>query len=125
MGTIICPNRNCQKELSDQFKECPFCGTPLDGKNSDTHSDGITLNNSLIKRELIVRSGWYTFATIMIILGGLAVAFTLLATLNEDSSWTTFFIVFASYLLELGLWAIIQLLAGIKQSVEKIASQNK
>ena len=27
--TIICPNKTCGKEVSVEFTECPFCGTPL------------------------------------------------------------------------------------------------
>ncbi len=28
MGTIICSNSFCRKEYHEDFKECPFCGTP-------------------------------------------------------------------------------------------------
>ena len=69
------------------------------------------------------KSGWHTFATIMIILGGLAVLVTLIAVLSERSwhrSWTPFFIVLGGYLMELGFWAIVQLLADIKLGVDKL-----
>lgn len=66
-------------------------------------------------------SKWYTFAKIMIILGGIAVAilfFAELLTRERDRDWTAFFIVLGSYLMELGFWAIVQLLAGIKYNLD-------
>lgn len=74
------------------------------------------------------KSGWYTFATIMIILGGIAVLITLFAVLFESSwrrNWSPFFIVLGGYLLELGFWAIVQLLAGIKQGVDTLLQKTK
>lgn len=73
------------------------------------------------------RSGWFTFATVMIILGGIAVAITLIAVLADEwhRNWTPFFIVLGGYLLELGFWAIVQLLAGIKQGVDTLLQNTK
>ena len=73
------------------------------------------------------RSGWYTFAIVMIILGGIAVVITLIAVLSEEwnRNWTPFFIVLGGYLMELGFWAIVQLLAGIKQGVDKLLQNTK
>ena len=73
------------------------------------------------------RSGWYTFAKVMIILGGIAFAITLIAVLADDwhRNWTPFFIVLGGYLMELGFWAIVQLLAGIKQGVDTLLQNTK
>lgn len=73
------------------------------------------------------RSGWHTFATAMIVLGGLAVAITLFAVLADDwdRNWTPFFIVLGGYLMELGFWAIVQLLANIKFDIDKLLAKGK
>ena len=73
------------------------------------------------------RSGWHTFATVMIVLGGIAVAITLIAVLADDwhRNWTPFFIVLGGYLMELGFWAIVQLLANIKLDIDKLLTKEK
>lgn len=78
--------------------------------------------------EAPTRSGWHGFATFMIILGGLAVLIVLLVTIAESSwhrNWTPFLIVLGAYLMELGFWAIVQLLAGIKQGVDTLLQKKK
>lgn len=73
------------------------------------------------------RSGWYAFAIVMIILGGLAVLITLIAVLVDDwnRNWTPFFIVLGGYLMELGFWAIVILLANIKLGMDKLLAREK
>lgn len=73
------------------------------------------------------RSGWYSFAEVMIVLGGLAVLITLIAVLADDwhRNWTPFFIMLGGYLMELGFWAIVMLLAGIKQGVDTLLQNTK
>lgn len=77
--------------------------------------------------EIAQRSKWHTFALIMIILGGIAVTITLIIVLLEGwhRDWTPFIIAAGSYLLELGFWAIVQLLAGIKQGVDTLLQNTK
>ena len=73
--------------------------------------------------EAPTRSGWHGFATFMIILGGVAVLIVLFVTLAERSwhrNWTPFLIVLGSYLMELGFWAIVQLLANIKLGIDNL-----
>lgn len=70
------------------------------------------------------RSKWHIFATVMIILGGVAVGITLIVVL-DNSNWTPFIIALGSYLVELGFWAIVQLLAGIKQDVDTLLQNKK
>ena len=67
-------------------------------------------------------SGWYTFATVMMVLGGIGVAVALLLCLSEssyDRDYTPFVIALGAYLVELGLWAIVQLLAKIEANTRK------
>ncbi len=75
--------------------------------------------------EKAERSRWYTFATVMMVLGGMAVLITLVMAIGDGygSSWMPFIVALASYLLELGFWATVQLLAGIKQGLDNL--QNK
>ena len=70
------------------------------------------------------RSKWHIFATVMIILGGVAVGITMIVVL-DNSNWTPFIIALGSYLVELGFWAIVQLLAGIKQDVDTLLQNKK
>lgn len=75
--------------------------------------------------EKAERSGWYTFATVMMVLGGLAVLVTLLIAISDsyNPNWIPFIVTLVSYLFELGFWATVQLLAGIKQGLDNL--QNK
>ena len=99
--------------------KCPVCGQPSEE----------FANLPQGKTNLgIKRSGWYTFATVMIILGGIAVLITLLSVIGQsskDRNWIPFFIVLGGYLMELGFWAIVQLLAGIKQGVDTLQQNSK
>ena len=67
-------------------------------------------------------SGWYGFATAMMIIGGLGVLITFIIAISDSYSpnWTPFFIALISYLFELGFWATVQLLAGIKQGIDNL-----
>ena len=71
------------------------------------------------------RSNWYVFATVMMILGGLGVLITFVVAISDDyhPNWVPFFVALISYMFELGFWATVQLLAGIKQGIENL--QNK
>ncbi len=75
--------------------------------------------------EKAERSNWYTFATVMMVIGGIGVLITLIIAIGDSyhPNWTPFFIALISYLFELGFWATVQLLAGIKQGVDNL--QNK
>ena len=68
--------------------------------------------------EAPTRSGWHGFATFMIILGGVAVLIVLERSWHRN--WTPFLIVLGSYLMELGFWAIVQLLANIKLGIDNL-----
>lgn len=78
--------------------------------------------------ETPTRSGWHGFATFMIILGGIAVIVVLFATLSEHRwhrDWTAFIAVLGGYLMELGFWAIVQLLANIKLGIDNLLLKMK
>ena len=66
--------------------------------------------------------GWHTFATVMMVLGALGVVIALLVCLSESSyhrNYTPFIIALGGYLIELGLWAIVQLLAKIEANTRR------
>lgn len=75
--------------------------------------------------EKAERSGWYGFATAMMIIGGLGVLITFIIAISNDyhPNWTPFLVALISYLFELGFWATVQLLAEIKQGIDNL--QNK
>lgn len=75
--------------------------------------------------EKAERSGWYGFATAMMVIGGIGVLITLIIAISDSyhPNWTPFFIALISYMFELGFWATVQLLAGIKQGIDNL--QNK
>lgn len=80
-----------------------------------------TIQLSTLKKE-VKRSNWYSFATVMMVLGGLAILVTLIFAI-EDNDWMPFIIAIASYLVELGFWSIVQLLAGIKQGIDNLLNK--
>ena len=66
--------------------------------------------------------GWYNFATVMMVLGAIGVLIVLLVCLSENSfnrDYTPLAFAVGGYLLELGLWAIVQLLAKIEANTRK------
>lgn len=71
------------------------------------------------------KSSWYNFAIVMMVLGGIAVFVTLIITVSDSyhRNWVPFIVALVSYLFELGFWATVQLLAGIKQGIDNL--QNK
>jgi len=74
------------------------------------------------------RSGWYIFALIMIIVGGLAVLITLIAVAADDSSdksWLSFWISLVSYLFVVGFFGIIMLLSQIKEVLDNMHNKMK
>lgn len=75
--------------------------------------------------EKAEKSNWYGFATAMMIIGGLGVLITFIIAISDDyhPNWIPFFVALISYLFELGFWATVQLLAGIKQGIDNL--QNK
>lgn len=64
---------------------------------------------------------WYTFATVMMVLGALGVVIALFVCLSEpfNRDYTPFIIALGGYLIELGLWAIVQLLAQIEANTRR------
>ena len=66
-------------------------------------------------------SAWSTFATAMMVLGGCGVLIVLYICMSESygRDYTPFFIALGGYILELGLWAIVQLLAKIERNTRK------
>ncbi len=66
--------------------------------------------------------GWYTFATVMMVLGAVGVVIALLVCMSESPyhrDYTPVVIALGGYLIELGLWAIVQLLAKIEANTRK------
>ncbi len=68
-----------------------------------------------------VPGAWYTFATVMMVLGALGVVIALFVCLSEpfNRDYTPFIIALGGYLIELGLWAIVQLLAKIEANTRR------
>ncbi len=66
-------------------------------------------------------SGWSTFANVMMVLGGVGVAIVLFVCLSESyhRDFTPFFLAFGGYLVELGMWATVQLLAKIERNTRE------
>lgn len=66
-------------------------------------------------------SGWSTFATVMMVLGGVGVLIVLYTCTSNGyhKDFTPFFIALGAYLGELGLWAMVQLLAKIERNTRK------
>ncbi len=114
---------SCGKQYNDQvFDKCPHCGfNPSMGKKEEIKSekDGEKLKTP----EL---SGWYSFATAIMVIESIAVVILLVVTLFSDySNWYLFLIVLGVYLFELAFLSIIQLLAGIKLGIEKLVNNNE
>lgn len=121
MSTVFCPNKLCGKEVSDQFEKCPFCGTPLDGEKGKIVKP---VDSKPEKRTAVYveRSGWYTYATIMMVLS--AIGFAVLAIASISMENISFFIIGLSEFIMFSLFCgIVQLLAGIKQGIDNL--QNK
>jgi hypothetical protein len=122
MGTIFCPNKLCGKELSDQFDKCPFCGTIL--KENTKIERAVTENqeSSIIKQNNPQRSGWYTFATIMMVIAGIGLLVLAAVSVIEENG--LFFLIGLGEFLMISLFCgIVQLLAGIKLGIDNL--QNK
>ncbi len=121
-GTVFCPNKLCGKEISDQFEKCPFCGTSLnDAKNNkeSIHTE-TTSNKQTIKT--VERSGWYTYATIMLVLSFIGLLILAILSLSEGNA--IFFIIGLGEFIMFSLFCgIVQLLAGIMQGIDNL--QNK
>jgi hypothetical protein len=118
MSTVFCPNKLCGKEVSDQFEKCPFCGTPLHEKK-----DGIveTVDSKSEKRTTVYaeRSGWYTYATIMMVLSAIGLVVLAIASISMEN--IIFFIIGLGEFIMFSLFCgIVQLLAGIKQGIDNL-----
>lgn len=117
-STIICPNKLCGKEVSDQFEKCPFCGTSL----QEAKNDKVENNPNRPTVKYVERSGWYTYATIMIVLS--AIGLLILAELSLSEENAIYFIIGLGEFILFSLFCgIVQLLAGIKQGIDNL--QNK
>ena len=120
MSTVICPNKLCGKEISDQFAKCPFCGTSLVEVKETNKSNEPQVKEQASK--YVERSGWYTYATIMLVLsiiGLIVLAIVSILSLNI----VFFFIGLGEFILFSLFCGIVQLLAGIKQGIDNF--QNK
>lgn len=118
MSTVFCPNKLCGKEVSDQFEKCPFCGTPLDGEKDKPINPGDSTSE---KRTAVYveRSGWYTYATIMMILS--AIGLVVLAIVSISMENIIFFIIGLGEFIMFSLYCgIVQLLAGIKHGIDNL-----
>ena len=115
--TVLCPNKLCGKEVSNQFEKCPFCGTPL-------HNTAVSSGNkpNRPKAKYVERSGWYTYATIMLVLSIIALVILTILSLSEENA--IFIIIGLGEFILFSLFCgIVQLLAGIKQGIDNL--QNK
>lgn len=121
MAIIVeCPS--CGKTYNElACDKCPHCGY-VKTRDADDDTDDYQ-NRSKPTAIIPEKSGWHTFATIMIILGGVAVAISFILALSDEDEWTLFFIVLGSYLVELGFWAIVQLLADIKLRIDMLLAK--
>ena len=117
-STVICPNKLCGKEVSNQFEKCPFCGTSLqEGKNNNVEN----IPNRPIAKY-VERSGWYTYATLMLILSAIGLLILVILSLSEENA-IYFIIGLGEFILFSLFCGIVQLLAGIKQGIDNL--QNK
>lgn len=66
-------------------------------------------------------SVWFTFANVMMVLGGVGVVIVLYVCLSDSyqRDFTPFFFALGGYLVELGMWATVQLLAKIERNTRK------
>ena len=118
MSTVFCPNHLCGKEISDQFDKCPFCGTPIHEKNDEEVGSNV-LKPQSPKPLNIERSGWYTYAVIILVLSVLCfVVLSIVSIFEED---ITFFVIGLGEFILFSLFCgIVQLLAGIKHCLDKL-----
>ena len=119
-------------EYDIHAEKCPYCGASNEwvkdnpSSSKDTHLQQKERHNSKKEPAKLKRSSWYTFATIMMILGAVAVVVTFGISLSDwHHNWTPFYYTLGGYLLELGFWAIVQLLADIKLGIDKLLAQQK
>ena len=124
MSTVVCPNKACGKEVSDEFNECPFCGTPLYLQESQDPSEKKDMN--------VKRSKWYTYAKVLLILCVIIFCVILIVIFSHNdvinfldkndksiAIWIGCLVFFSL------ICAIVQLLAGIKHSVDNLLHKNK
>lgn len=113
-STVICPNKLCGKEISNQFEKCPFCGTPLIKSAESLESKKETRTTKYVER-----SGWYTYATIMLVLSVIGLAIMIIASITEEN--IDFFIFGVAEFIMFSLFCgIVQLLAGIKHGIDNM-----
>jgi hypothetical protein len=66
-----------------------------------------------------ITSSWFQYAKTMIVVGAIGVGITLLSWMFFDTGWLPFVIALSSYIVELGFFGIIQLLAIIANNTRK------
>lgn len=117
-STVICPNKLCGKEVSNQFEKCPFCGTPL----NDIKSEKAEFNTNRQTVKYVERSSWHTYATIMLVLSIIGLFVSAILSLSEENA--IYFIAGLGEFILFSLFCgIVQLLADIKQGIDNL--QNK
>ena len=117
-GTVFCPNKLCGKEVSDQFEKCPFCGTPLHKGNSTT-AELLETKTETRTTKYVERSGWYTYATVMLVLSFIGLAILTIASIATEN--IVFLIVGLGEFIMFSLFCgIVQLLAGIKHGIDNM-----
>lgn len=119
--TVICPNKLCQKEVSVEFEKCPFCGTSLSGLKKGLN---IACESQDTKRHVtyVERSGWHTYASFMLILG-ILLFFTMTIASFMIGDWLLFTIGLGEFIMFSLFCGIVQLLAGIKHSIDNLHSK--
>lgn len=117
-STVVCPNRLCGKEVSDQFEKCPFCGTPLH-KENDTTAELVESKTETRTTKYVERSGWYAYATVMLVLSVIGLVILIIASIATEN--IVFLIAGLGEFILFSLFCgIVQLLAGIKHGIDSM-----
>lgn len=118
MSTVFCPNKLCGKEVSDQFEKCPFCGTPLN-KGNDTTSESLEPKAETRTSKYFERSGWYTYATVMLVLSVIGLVILIIASIATEN--IVFLIAgIGEFIMFSLVCGIVQLLSGIKHGIDNM-----
>ena len=118
MSTVFCPNKLCGKEVSDQFEKCPFCGTPLN-KGNDTTSESLEPKAETRTSKYVERSGWYTYATVMLVLSVIGLVILIIASIATEN--IVFLIAgIGEFIMFSLVCGIVQLLSGIKHGIDNM-----
>ena len=112
----------------DRQEKCAFRYNVGDVTVEDYEALAALFRKEEVKVKPAERSGWYTFAVIMIVIGGLGVLSAFVAVVADDSYrkvWTPFWISLVSYLFVVGFFGIIMLLSQIKETLDNIMIKSK